>query len=171
MNNKKILVTGYSGCGKTALVNRFTNDRFSYSYNTDEHLRIEKKDVSIHNKNLNLILWTVPGSASQLKSFKSFYLGTDALIHVIDINRPATFSDFDSWIEHYKKHMPSTPVYLVCNKIEENLNIDCSSYFDDFDCYRTFFTSAKNNFMVSEMFYSIAADLINETYFQKIKSY
>ncbi len=171
MNNKKILVTGYSGCGKTALVNRFTNDRFSYSYSSDEQLRIEKKELSLHNKNVNLILWTVPGTASQLKSFKSFYLGTDALIHVIDINNPSSFSDFDAWMEHYKKHMPSTPVYLACNKIDENLNIDTSSYFSDFDCYRTFFTSARSNFMVNEMFYMIAADLMNETYYQKIKSY
>jgi len=39
------------------------------------------------------------------------------------------------------------------------------------DSYRTVFTSARSNFMVNEMFYMIAADLMNETYYQKIKSY
>jgi small GTP-binding protein len=171
MNNKKVLVTGYSGSGKTALVNRFVHNRFSHSYTADYQLKVDKKDVRINKKTVNLVLWTAPGSVSQVKSFKSFYLGTDALIHVIDVNKPGSFADLDTWINHYKKHLPSTPVYLACNKIEDNPDLDCSQYFEDFDCYKIFFTSAKNTFMVDNMFQSIAADLVNENFDHKIKIY
>ena len=171
MNSKKVLVTGYSGSGKSALVNRFVHNRFSNTYSADYQLKVDKKDVCINQKTVNLVLWTAPGSVSEVKSFKSFYLGTDALVHVIDVNKPSSFSDLDNWINHYKKHLPATPVYLACNKIEDNMNLDCSSYFEEFDCYKIFFTSAKNTFMVNDMFASIAADLVNENYGHKIKIY
>jgi Ras-related protein Rab-7A len=171
MHNKKILLTGYNHCGKSALVNRFVNKRFSHGYSCDQQLRIAKKEVAINQKKVNLIIWTAPGNSSQIKSFKSHYLGTDALVHVVDVNQPSSFSDLESWMIHYKKHLPDVPLYIACNKIESNINLDCSDFFTDFDCYRIFFTSAKNNFMVSEMFEAIAADLLNESYHHKIKIY
>jgi small GTP-binding protein len=171
MTTKKILITGYQTSGKTALVNRFVKNRYTNSYQSDVQLTVDKKNVTVNKKDVTLVFWTTPGAASQLKSFKSFYLGTDALVHVIDVNKPSSFADLDRWISHYKKHLPSTPVYLACNKIEENINLDCSAYFENFDCYRIFFTSAKNNFMVSDLFIAIAADLIDEPYSQKIKIY
>jgi len=171
MQNKKILITGYSQCGKSSIVNRLVNNRFHYSYSEDSQLCIARKELAINKKKINFVIWTAPGSVSNLKSFKSYYLGTDALIHVVDVNNPSTFSDLDAWISHYQKFLPGTPVYLTCNKIESNINLDCSDFFTQFDCYRTFFTSAKNNFMINEMFQTIAADLLNEPFFQKIKIY
>ena len=171
MYSKKVLITGYATCGKSSLVNRFVHNRFLHSYSADNQLKVDKKEVTINKKSINLVCWTVPGKELKIKSFRSFYLGTDALVHVVDVNNPSTFVDVHDWILHYRKHLPSTPVYLACNKIEDNVDLDMTNYFDDIDCYKIFFTSAKNSFMVKNLFTSIAADLVNEDYNHTIKVY
>jgi predicted GTPase len=90
---------------------------------------------------------------------------------VVDINNPSTFYNLDEWMEHYKKHLPSTPVYLACNKIDENVDLDCSDYFEQIACNKIFFTSAKDNFKVKELFETICYDMMNAKPHHRIKVY
>lgn len=168
---KKILVMGCENSGKSALITRFVHNRFSYSYSADTQIKVEKKTMRTKTGPLNLVIWIAPGYVQQVRAFKSCYLGTDALVHVIDINNPSTFYNLEEWLAHYKKHLPGTPVYLVCNKIDENIDLDCENYFDDVECNKMFFTSAKDNFKVSELFSTICTDVTNEKHHYRIKVY
>lgn len=169
--NKKILVMGHSSSGKSSIVGRFVNNRFSYSYVSDKQIKIDKKNLKLKNHDLRFVIWSTPGNIQKVKAFKSCYIGTDVIIHVVDVNNASTFADLDEWLLQYKRYMPATPVYIACNKIDTNLDLDPTSYFKDVDCYRLFFVSAKDDFKVKEMFESIGYDLLNISKNSRIKVY
>lgn len=171
IQSKKVLVAGHCSSGKTSLVNRFVNNRFSYSYTADKQIKVDKKNIKINNHDLRLVIWTAPGSIQKVKAFKSCYIATDVIIHTVDVNNPSSFGDLDEWLAQYKKYMPATPVYIACNKIDTNLNLDASHYFEQVACHRLFFVSAQDNFNIKEMFESIGCDLLNIPSNQRIKVY
>ncbi|HNR21106.1 MAG TPA: GTPase domain-containing protein [Bacteroidia bacterium] len=170
-HNKKILVMGHASSGKTSLVNRFVNNRFSHGYTPDKQIKVDKKHLKIKSNDLRVVVWTAPGEIQKVKAFKSCYIGTDVILHTVDVNNPSTFADVDEWLKQYKRYMPATPVYIACNKIDANIELDATCYFKDIASYRLFFVSAKENFKVAEMFDAICHDLLNLNNNAKIKVY
>ena len=87
---KKILLVGDFGVGKSSLVERFVHNRFSHEYQSTIGVVISKKTLSIENTELKLMIWDVAGSREISEVPASYYLGCAGILFVFDLTRKET---------------------------------------------------------------------------------
>ena len=62
MIQKKICLLGPFAVGKTSLIRRFVDSIFSDKYLTTIGVKIDKKALTIENKDINLMIWDIVGA-------------------------------------------------------------------------------------------------------------
>ena len=115
---KKIIILGNVGVGKTSMVNRFVFDRFSETYYSTIGVRIEKKVVTVGDDKLNFIIWDIAGESNQQNTPQSYFLGTSAIIYLVDISAPPSYLNVETDIQFIKSKIPNSPLLLVANKFD-----------------------------------------------------
>ena len=90
MLHKKICLVGAAGVGKTSLVRHFVSNVFSEHYVSTVGVRIERKQVSVDDQTLNLLIWDVQGEEGLIKVNSSFLNGAGGYLLVVDGSRPET---------------------------------------------------------------------------------
>lgn len=162
MIQKKICLLGASSVGKTSLVKQFVEGIFNEKYLTTIGVKIDKKIVSIENKQVQFLLWDIEGN-DRYNVFQERYLrGASAYIIVVDQTRPSSFLD---GIDIYTlaRKVANCPAILAINKTDLQPNGPCEDkalgeYKALFDLQ--FYTSAKTGKNVENMFFSLANLLI-----------
>ena len=61
MIQKKICMVGVFGTGKTCLVQQFVYSIFAARYLSTVGVKIDRKDVTAHGKDVRLMLWDLEG--------------------------------------------------------------------------------------------------------------
>jgi len=160
MISKKVILTGSFGVGKTSLFNQFIFKTFSDKYLTTIGVKVNKRTVEIEDQEVSILLWDIAGEISQDKVPNSYFLGASAVIYVIDLNRPITFQNATTDLEHLKKIIPDCIIKVVGNKIdliEPNLLDDLKSKMI-IPC--DILTSAKTGENVDGLFVQLATELL-----------
>ena len=102
----KVVLVGDSGVGKTCLIQRYVNDKYSEdtestSASTYTYKIIEYKD---YNKSVSLDIWDTAGQEVYRALARNFYLNATIGILVYDVRRRATFESIkDYWYEQLKQ--------------------------------------------------------------------
>ena len=159
MLSKKVILTGSFGVGKTSLFNRFISNTFSERYLTTIGVKVDKKSVTIHGQDITLILWDIAGEVTQDKVPTTYFLGTSAIIYVVDLTRPSTHVNVDHDISFLMDLLPGCVVKIVGNKMDllSPQQLQMLEHQINFDVI----TSAKTGENVEELFTEIAAELIS----------
>jgi small GTP-binding protein len=113
----KISIIGDKAVGKTALIDRYVNQKFEEDYIATMGVNITIKDIMLDEKNIQLMLWDIGGSEKWMNVRNMFYKGSNGIILVYDVTRPTTFLN----ITHYLQDMEETvqkkiPFVLIGNK-------------------------------------------------------
>jgi small GTP-binding protein len=155
--NKKIILIGSFGVGKTSLTRRFVHQKFSDEYLTTLGVKIDKKEMSIDEQtNMNLLIWDIAGEVSQEKVNKSYYLGSHGIIYVFDLTRPSTYENMEKDLQYVAEFLPNAPVIRIGNKLDmvpENQLRHIGAKYD-------FLSSAKTGESVEEMFITLAKKMV-----------
>lgn len=154
---KKIVLLGHFGVGKTSLLRRFVDDAFSEDYLVTVGVHVKKKEVTIGDEKVSLILWDIEGNTSIDMARNSYLLGTHGFVYVFDITRPETYQDIEKEFAYLDDKFPKVPVCLVGNKADQfdtNFN---ETFFKEAHFNSCFFTSAKTGNRVDELFIEIAS--------------
>jgi len=162
MINKKIILTGSFGVGKTSLFNQFIYSKFSEKYLTTIGVKVDKKVVKIGDRELTLMIWDIAGEVTQDKVPLSYFLGTHGIIYVYDLTRMSTAKNAKSDIEYLQEQIGSDGVVkLVGNKVDIATpeQIDASTKAAELET--TILTSAKTGDNVSELFNILSTDLLS----------
>lgn len=162
MIQKKICLLGASSVGKTSLVKQFVDGIFNEKYLTTIGVKIDKKMVSIENKQVQFLLWDIEGN-DRYNAFQERYLrGVSAYIIVVDQTRSSSFMD---GIDIYTlaRKVANCPAILAINKSDLQPHWhwegkELEEYKDLFDLQ--FYTSAKTGENVENMFFALANLLI-----------
>lgn len=160
MISKKVILTGNFGVGKTSLFNRFVYDRFSDKYLTTIGVKVNKKEISVNDQKISILLWDIAGEVSQDKVPVSYFLGAAAIIYVFDLSRPLTFQNMEKDLDHLDKILPDSIVKVVGNKkdlvdeetvarILKELSVDCTTT-----------TSAKTGENIDDLFLELGISLL-----------
>ncbi|TAF63073.1 MAG: GTP-binding protein [Cytophagales bacterium] len=158
--NKKVILIGNFGVGKTSLVRRFVHQKFSDEYLTTLGVKIDKKLVELNETSVNMLIWDVAGEVSQTKVPTSYYLGAHGIIYVFDSTRPSTFQNVTDDLEYVQKLLPKAPVCLVGNKKDLVPEEDLNKIGEQLQREVDFFTSALTGENVEKMFHYIALKMI-----------
>ena len=102
----KVVLVGDSGVGKTCLIQRYVNDKYSddtesTSASTYTYKTVEYKD---YNKTISLDIWDTAGQEVYRAMARNFYLNASIGILVYDIRRRESFESIkDYWYDQLKQ--------------------------------------------------------------------
>lgn len=160
MISKKVILTGSFGVGKTSLFNRFIYQQFSDKYMTTIGVKVNKKDITVDDEVVSMLLWDIAGEISQDKVPASYFLGASGIIYIVDLSRPTTFDNMIADIQYLSDLLPESSLMIIANKVdlvtEEQLKNIKQNIIHKWD----FTTSAKTGENVEDMFYGLAKKLI-----------
>lgn len=101
----KVILLGDSGVGKTSLLERFVNARFSALYKATIGADFLTKDLDLRDisgeagprKRATLQLWDTAGQERFQSLGTSFYRGSDCCVLVFDVGILESFQDLELW--------------------------------------------------------------------------
>ncbi len=160
MIQKKICLLGSFGVGKTSLVARYVHSIFSERYHSTVGVKIDKKEVEVNGKLLNLVIWDVFGE-DQNQKIQSLYLrGSSGYFLVADCTRPETLDVALSIHVRAQETLGPVPFLLIINKSDLDSSLD-QSKIDQLSerGWTIIYSSAKNGAGVEEAFATLASQI------------
>ena len=142
---KKICLLGDFNVGKTSLVRRFVEDKFSDRYLSTVGVKVSRKSVEMKtdtdSHQVNLLVWDLEGN-TKFKSITPSYLkGASGSIIVADLTRVETFNNLNQHIKLFIEVNPHGVIIIALNKADlipqeklsqliENYNSDKFDHFE-----------------------------------------
>lgn len=159
--NYKIVVIGKSAVGKSAIMIRFTDDRFVENYLTTIGVDFKFRSLKLNNITFRLQIWDTAGQEKYQSITKTFYKGANAVLLVFDLTSKKSFEEMKNiWLEEaYKSCDPDVQFVILGNKMDlvndrEVLKSDVENFVEGKDILY-FETSAKSGENVEKAFFKL----------------
>ena len=162
--NKNFIRYNISGVGKTCLLLRYANDKFSPTFITTIGIDFKIKIIELDGKRIKLQIWDTAGQERFRTITTSYFRGAQGILLVYDVTDRQSFLSIRNWIAQIQTHADvNVNKILIGNKCDidggrvvskdegEALAKEYNIHFDE--------TSAKQDLNVSLSFESIAADV------------
>ena len=161
--NFKIIMVGDSGVGKTCILMRAVNNKFTESYQATIGFEFLLMYFQINNVKLKLQIWDTCGQEIYRSLIQGFYRNTTATVLVFSKTNRKSFDNIGMWIKDIKNNTEQDmPIFLLGNKYdEEDRKIEVTKeeaeelskqynlkYFSE--------TSAKNGYKINDVFEEVA---------------
>ncbi len=160
MINKKVILVGHFGVGKTSLVRQFVHQKFTDNYLTTIGVKIDKKLVKVDGHEVNIVLWDIAGEDAMKKIPASYKLGAHGIIYVFDVTRPTTYKEIDQHISELRVTLPEAPLIKLANKSDMLTDAMKSDLKKEIDFEEVLFTSAKTGENVETAFENLTREMI-----------
>ncbi len=118
MIQRKICMLGSFAVGKTSLVSRFVHTIFSDKYLTTVGVKIDRKEVTMGERQINLMLWDINGQDAFQTVQKAYLRGSAGYLLVVDGTRPATLDAACDLQKKAEETVGKVPFMLVLNKAD-----------------------------------------------------
>ncbi|UJR37202.1 hypothetical protein I4U23_029910 [Adineta vaga] len=113
----KILLIGDSSVGKTSLMFRFSDDKFTQTFTPTIGIDFKLKTILIRDKPIQLQLWDTAGQERFYNIVRSYYRNADAILLVYDRTAACTFQNIVRWMKSINENAPDDVFrVLVGNK-------------------------------------------------------
>jgi small GTP-binding protein len=112
----KILTAGEGGVGKTTLLHRFVEGRFSAETKMTIGVEFFLKELELDDKHCTLQLWDFGGQERFRFLLESYVLGAKGALLMFDLTRPMTLQNLEQWINIVRKGDPSMPILFLGTK-------------------------------------------------------
>ena len=116
--NLKILLVGDSSVGKTTLLLKYVDGKFSDSHITTIGVEYKDKPIILNNRNINLQIWDTSGQERYRSITKNFYRNADGILFVFDVTREDTFAHIKDWLISSDECDKDFKKIIVGNKID-----------------------------------------------------
>jgi small GTP-binding protein len=167
---KKICLLGDFSVGKSSMIRRFIEDKFSDNYLSTVGVKVSRKSLTITGDRIHevtLLIWDLEGH-TKFKSITPTYLkGSSGAIIVADLTRSDTLDNLDRHIKLFLEINPNSVIALALNKAdlirEEKLDRLIELYGSN-SCRQaidTYQTSAKTGQHVDTIFEKLTTAIIH----------
>ena len=112
----KILLAGEGGVGKTTLLHRFVEGKFSAETKMTIGVEFFLKETQIDGQQCTLQLWDFGGQERFRFLLESYVLGAKGALLMFDLTRPMTLDNLDQWVGIVRKSDPNLPVMFLGTK-------------------------------------------------------
>ena len=126
----KFLVLGDTGVGKTSILTRYVEDRFSSAFSTTVGVDFCQKKVKYEYKgtmyNVQLQLWDTAGQERFRSLTSSFFRDAMGFLLVYDLTNESSFHHINDWLVQLHTHCYNDhpPVVIIGNKIDQVRVVD-----------------------------------------------
>lgn len=115
----KMLIIGDQAVGKSSLLMRFIDDKFSLSMMGTAGVDMKKKVIDYNNNKINFLFYDSAGHIRFRHVTKQFYQGSKGIILAYDLTDKSTFNNVDEWIKSIKENADSTAeMVIIGNKTD-----------------------------------------------------
>ena len=163
----KILTIGESGVGKTCVLRRFVENKFSKNHLATIGIDFKTKTLNIYNQEIKLKIWDTAGQERFRNITTQYYKGADGIVLVYDVTEESSYDKIRDWMEQILSNTTQDEIGLVLlgnkcdmeprtvteemgNKMAEELKI---SYFE---------TSALTGQGIKEAFEKLTRDIMKK---------
>jgi small GTP-binding protein len=170
--SQKICLLGDFSVGKTSLVRRFIEGKFSDLYQSTVGVKISRKMMRVSNapdREVQLLIWDIEGQ-TRFKAIAPDYLrGAKGAIIVADLNRPSTIDSIFNHINLFNQVNPKGLSIVALNKsdLTPQDRLAKISRVYQFDSnpqvISTYITSAKQGNAVDDIFQQLTDRIIVES--------
>jgi len=112
----RIIIVGDSGAGKTSLLVRYTDDKFTPSFISTVGIDFRLKTIQVGNKNVKVQIFDTAGQERFHTITQAYYRNADGALLVYDITHEASFNHIRGWVKEMNPYTESTTKILVGNK-------------------------------------------------------
>lgn len=168
----KCIMIGDSGVGKSSILNRFTEDRYSESFISTIGIDFKVRSIDINKQMVKLQIWDTAGQERYQSITQSYYRNVRGIFLVYDVTNITSFDNIKSWIEKIEKHnqVPHF-ITLVGNKADivknRMVTFEMGKKYADQNGFDFYETSAKKGEEIDIMFINMAKKLIEITEVEK----
>lgn len=172
-NILKVIILGDSGVGKTSLMHRYVNDKYSQQYKATIGADFLTKEVTVDDKVATMQVWDTAGQERFQSLGVAFYRGADCCVLVYDVTNSKSFENIKTWRDEFLVHAnvsspESFPFVILGNKIdiEDNKKTvngkSAQELAKSLGNIPLFLTSAKDAINVDSAFEEIARNALQQ---------
>ena len=116
----KILTLGDTGVGKTSIIQKFVNDKFSQNMLSTIGVDFQSKIIMIDNTKVKLKIWDTTGQERFKTLTSQYYNGADGALLIFDVTNKESFERINFWMNELneKKKLNELRLLLIGNKID-----------------------------------------------------
>ena len=114
----KILTAGEGGVGKTTLLHRYVEGRFSAETKMTIGVEFFLKETEIDSNHCTLQLWDFGGQERFRFLLESYVLGAKGALLMFDLTRLMSLENLQQWINIVRRGDPNLPVLFVGTKLD-----------------------------------------------------
>lgn len=119
----KLLIVGDSAVGKTSMLIRYTEDRFSSTHLSTVGIDFKVKRISFDDSVLQMQIWDTAGQERFKNLTTAYFKGSHGIILVYSCNNRDSFTHITNWIKQANSNTPqNTCKILVANKCDLDEN-------------------------------------------------
>lgn len=166
-NPCRLVFTGSTGVGKTAIVERIVNDTFSNENNPTLGVQYYDIEVEVDGKTVPIQLWDTAGQEKYRALARTYLRNAHGIFLVFDITNQTSFNDLGSWISEIESSCePNTPIILIGNKSDDPMSREIG--YEDAEGFSKqhdqvyIETSAKSGENINEALISLASAVVRQ---------
>jgi len=114
----KILTAGEGGVGKTTLLHRYVEGKFSAETKMTIGVEFFLKETVIDDKQCTLQLWDFGGQERFRFLLESYVLGAKGAMLMFDLTRISSLENLEQWLNLVRKGDPNLPVLFLGTKLD-----------------------------------------------------
>lgn len=119
----KIVLLGEGNVGKTSLVYRYIENRFSQDFKSTLGVNLLKKKVALEDefagKSASVQIWDLGGQSAYRKLRKLYLEGSQGALVVFDVTSKQSFDALEDWIQSLIEIRGNdVPMIIIGNKID-----------------------------------------------------
>ena len=161
----KILTAGKGGVGKTTLLHRYVEGRFSAETKMTIGVEFFLKETEIDSNHCTLQLWDFGGQERFRFLLESYVLGAKGALLMFDLTRLMSLENLQQWITIVRKGDPNLPVLFVGTKLDltDEIQIDddyAMSFLNEFNLIDYIKISSKTGENVSTVFEMLTRNIL-----------
>ena len=165
----KLLLINDSGVGKSCLLLRYSDDKFTTSFITTIGIDFKIKTIRLDNKKVKMQIWDTAGQERFRTITAAYYRGAHGVLLVYDVTDERSFENVRNWMRNIEAHASEgAKVCLIGNKcdcedsqrkVTKEKGMELAKEFG----VPFFETSAKSGLRVEEAFSAMARRCVGES--------
>jgi small GTP-binding protein len=166
----KILTAGEGGVGKTTLLHRYVEGKFSAETKMTIGVEFFLKETVIDENQCTLQLWDFGGQERFRFLLESYVLGAKGALLMFDLTRMMSLENLQQWLNIVRKGDPNLPVLFVGTKLDlvDEIQVDddyANSFLKEFNLLGFLKISSKTGENVAEAFNYLTRTILEKQNF------